>query len=72
MYGNRPRVGTTYIKIIETGQIVKWKSFDEKTQEYEVVSPGGKLSKIAGRKISKQVTPEEEAEFLRLQNKKSN
>ncbi len=72
MFHNVPKVGTEYVKLIETGEIVKWKDFDPKAQVYEVESSLGVISKIHGSKISKQVTPEEETEFLRMQSKKLN
>jgi hypothetical protein len=49
--------------------VARWTGFNEKTQEYDVESPTGKRSKVAGHKISKDVTPEEEAEFLRQQKR---
>jgi len=59
-----PRVGTRFLKIIESEQIVEWKAFSEKTQEYDVESFDGKRFTIHGSKISKEVTPEEEGKFL--------
>ncbi len=50
---------------------MEWKSFDEKTQEYEVETASGEISKIAASEVSKLVTPEEEEEFLRLRNRKA-
>jgi hypothetical protein len=69
-FGNPGRVGVSFLRIVETGQVVKWIGFDEKTQEYDVESAVGEISSIAGTKVSKDVTPEEEAEFLRRQTKK--
>jgi hypothetical protein len=69
-FGNPPRVGVSFLRIVETGEVVKWTGFDEKTQEYDVESAAGELSRISATKISKDVTLEEEAEFLRRQTKK--
>jgi hypothetical protein len=52
--------------------LAEWKIFDNKTQEYEIESASGKISKIHGSTISKEVTPEEELIFLRLKNEISN
>jgi len=67
--GNVPKVGTKYLKVSATGQIVEWKSYSENNHEYEVVSANGKTSKVHARDLSKEVTLEEELEFLRLKNK---
>jgi hypothetical protein len=72
MFGKVPRVGVQYLKIIQSGEIVKWKSFSDITQLYEVESSDGKISIIQSNKISKQVAPDEEAEFMRLQIESSN
>jgi hypothetical protein len=72
MFKNIPKVGTKYVKNIETGDIAEWKTFDNKTQEYEIESARGKISKIHESKISKEVTPDEELKFLRLKNKTLN
>jgi len=49
-----PKVGNEYIKL-KTGQKVKWQSFDEKTQMFEIKSPNGDISKIHRRDIEMPV-----------------
>jgi hypothetical protein len=58
-------VGATFLKIIETGEIVRWQDFSPATQLFTVVSSKGKSFTIVGSKISKDVTPEEELKFVR-------
>jgi hypothetical protein len=60
-----PRAGTEYLKIFESGEIVKWKGFSEITQIYEVESAEGKRFTVQSNKVSKLIAPEEEAEFSR-------
>jgi hypothetical protein len=45
-----PKVGSEYITL-KTGKKVKWQSFDEATQMFEVKSPNGEISKIHRRDI---------------------
>jgi len=60
------------MKIKETDEIVEGRSFSYETQLFEVASVSGIISEIRDRKISKEVTPEEVKQFLRLRDKKSN
>jgi hypothetical protein len=60
-----PGMGTTYLKILGSGEIVKWKDFSEITQLYVVESADGKVSRIQSNKVSHQVTPGEITEFGR-------
>ena len=58
-----PSTKAGYLKILGSGEIVKWKSFSEITQLYEVESADGKLFTVQSNRVSKLVTPEEVAEF---------
>jgi hypothetical protein len=69
-FGNPARVGVSFLRIAETGEVVKWIAFDEKTQVYDVESAVGEPSTISATKVRKDVTVEEEAQFLRRQTKK--
>jgi hypothetical protein len=60
-----PRMGTEYLKIVASGEIVKWRGFSEITQLYDVESAEGKRFTVQSDKLLKLITPEEEAEFLR-------
>jgi hypothetical protein len=40
-----PKVGSEYIKL-KTGVKVKWRTFDEKTQVFEIELPSGEISKV--------------------------
>jgi hypothetical protein len=60
-----PRAGTEYLKIVGSGEIVKWKGFSEITQLYDVESADGKVFTVQSNKVLKLITPEEEAEFSR-------
>jgi hypothetical protein len=62
------RIGSEYIKL-KNGSLVKWKSFDEKTQTFEFESAGGKLCEVHQRETSIP-TANEEVEFLVALNRK--
>jgi hypothetical protein len=59
-------MGTNYLKILGSGEIVRWKDFSEITQVYVVESVDGKTSRVQSNKVSQQVTPVEIAEFERV------
>jgi hypothetical protein len=63
-FGGDQGVGQEIIKIIETKKLVRWKSFNPTTREYEVQSPDGVI-KIHERKTTKKFTSQEELDFLR-------
>jgi hypothetical protein len=57
------KIEERYLRIIGTGEIVKWKNFSEITQVYEVESRGGKVFTVQSNKVSQQVTAEEANQF---------
>jgi hypothetical protein len=59
-----------YIKYIKTGEILKWKNYDPKSQLLEIEFPTGGSS-IVHRDEIDRVTPDEELEFLRSNKKAS-
>ncbi|HEV2331059.1 MAG TPA: hypothetical protein VGY56_19935 [Verrucomicrobiae bacterium] len=63
-FGGPQGVGQEIVKIIETNKLVRWKTFDPKTREYEVELPDGILT-IHESKITKEFTAQEEMEFLK-------
>jgi hypothetical protein len=70
---NKPLgVGSAFLKIIETGEIVRWQDFSPATQLFTVASSKGKSFTIEGSKISKDVTPEEELKFINDEKENSN
>ena len=64
MFDGSQGVGQEIIKIIETNKLVRWKSFNPQTREYEVRSPDGVI-KIHESKITKEFTSQEELDFRR-------
>jgi hypothetical protein len=60
-----PKVGSEYIKL-KTGKIVKWESFNDRTQVFEYKSPTGELSTVHRRDIEIP-TSHEELEHLKKQ-----
>ena len=48
--GMIPKVGSEYLKL-KTGDFVKWKSFDEKTQLFEINPPIEGISKFHRRDV---------------------
>jgi hypothetical protein len=63
-FGGDQGVGQEIIKIIETSKLVRWKSFNPTTREYEVQSADSVI-KIHESKITKKFTSQEELDFLR-------
>jgi len=55
-----------YLKILGTGDIVKWKNFSAITQVYEVESAAGKVFTVQSNRVSQQVTAAEAGEFGRM------
>jgi hypothetical protein len=58
-----PRVGGEYVKL-KTGELVKWESFSEATQTFEIKSPSGEIFEINRRDIE-MPTSHEEIDFLK-------
>lgn len=52
-----------YVKLIKTGEILKWKSYDPKNQTLEIELPTGVVSIVQRREIDR-ITANEEVEFL--------
>jgi hypothetical protein len=69
MKNDAPMFGE-YVKLVKTGEILKWKSYDPKTQMVEIELETGNISEVHQREIER-ITPNEEVEFL-LKKKKSN
>ncbi|MGA2279803.1 MAG: hypothetical protein ABSG80_05820 [Verrucomicrobiota bacterium] len=67
--GAAPIVGK-YLKLIKTGEIVTWKSFDPKKHLFEVELPSGDVSIVHWRDVER-ISPNEESEFLRSRKKNS-
>jgi hypothetical protein len=53
-----PKVGSEFVKL-KTGEIVKWQSFDEKSQMFEVELPNGEVSEIHRRDVEMPTSNEE-------------
>jgi hypothetical protein len=70
MKNDTPMFGK-YVKLIQTGEIVKWKNYDSKTQMLEIELPTGGFS-IVNRNEIDRITPNEELEFLQSKKKDSN
>ena len=68
--GDAPILGK-YVKLIKTGEIIKWKSFDPKKHLFEIESPTGAVSIVHWREIER-ISPNEELGFLRSRKKNPN
>ena len=66
-FGRSQGVGQEIIKIIETGKLVRWVSFDPKTREYKVQISNGVMN-IHESKVTKDFTTQEEMDFMRSEN----
>lgn len=53
-----------YAKLIKTGEILKWTSYDHKNQKLEIELPTGVVSTVHRHEIE-IITADEEIEFLR-------
>jgi hypothetical protein len=67
--GAAPILGK-YVKLIKTGEIVTWKSFDPKKHLFEIKLPTGAVSIVHWRDIER-IGPHAESEFLRSRKKSS-
>jgi len=65
--GDAPILGK-YVKLIKTGEIVTWKSFDPKKHLFEIKLPTGAVSIVHWRDIER-IGPHAEADFLRSRKK---
>ena len=66
---NAPMFGE-YVKLIKSGEILKWKSYDPKTQMVEIELPTGTVSTVQRHEVDR-ITSDEEIEFLTNQGKAS-
>jgi hypothetical protein len=67
--GDAPILGK-YVKLIKTGEIVEWKSFDPKKHLFEIKLPTGVVSIVHWREIER-ISPNDESEFLRSRKNSS-
>jgi len=65
MIQNNDSTFLKFVKIIKTGAIVRWESYDTATQKFEIILPDGNLFLVHQRLI-KRVTANEELAFLIL------
>jgi len=65
MFGGPPGVGQEIIKIVETNKLVRWKSFNPQTREYEIQFPDGTIKILHEGKITKEFSSQEESDFRR-------
>ena len=57
-----------YVKLLKTGEILKWISYDPKSQMVEIAMPTGAVSTVQRREVDR-ITTDEEIEFLRARQK---
>jgi len=69
MKNDAPMFGE-YMKLLKTGEILKWKSFDPKSQLVEIELPTGAVSTVQRHEIDR-IRTDEEIEFLRSRGKGS-
>jgi hypothetical protein len=69
--GNDSTTFLKFVKLIKTGQIVRWKNYDEATRTFEIILPGGEVSIIPRQQVQR-ISANEELAFLILQNTFSN
>lgn len=67
MKNDEPMFGE-FVKLVRTGEILKWKSYDEKNQMLEIELPTGAISNLHRNEVER-ITSNEEVEFLRSRGK---
>ena len=65
-------MATTYLKILGSGEIVKWRNFSEISQLYTVEAADGRVFRIESNKVSQLVRPEEAGEFELVREQTAN
>lgn len=65
-------MATTYLKILSSGEIVKWRNFSEVSQLYTVEAADGRVFRIESNKVSQLVRPEEAGEFELMREQTAN
>ena len=59
-----------YVKLLKTGEILKWKSYDPKNQMVEIELATGAVITVQRHEIDR-ITTDEELDFLRSREKSS-
>ncbi|MEI2724952.1 MAG: hypothetical protein V9H26_15845 [Verrucomicrobiota bacterium] len=67
MQNNEPMFGE-YVRLVKTGEILKWKSYDGNNQMLEIELPTGAISNVHRHEVER-ITSDEEVEFLRSRGK---
>ena len=57
-----------YVKLLKTGEILKWKSFDPKSQLVEIKLQTGAVSTVHRHEVDR-ITTDEEMKYLGAQEK---
>jgi hypothetical protein len=69
--GNESATFLKFVKLIKTGQIVRWKNYEAATRTFEIILPDGGVSIVPRRQVQ-QISANEELAYLILQNTYSN
>jgi hypothetical protein len=69
MKNDAPMFGE-YVKLLKTGEILKWKSYDPKNQMVEIELATGAVITVQRHEIDR-ITTDEELDFLRSREKSS-
>ncbi len=65
-------MANSYLKILGSGEIVKWRDFSEISQLYTVEGADGKVFRIQSNQVSQLVRPEEAGEFELVREQTAN
>ena len=60
-----------FIKLIKTGQIVRWKNYEAATKTFEIILPDGHVSIVPQRQVQR-ISANEELAYLILSRTHSN
>jgi hypothetical protein len=69
--GNDNTTFLKFVKLIKTGQIVRWKNYEASTRTFEIILPDGGISIVPQRQVQR-ISANEELAYLILQSTYSN
>jgi hypothetical protein len=69
--GNDNTTFLKFVKLIKTGQIVRWKNYEAATRTFEIILPDGDVTIVPQRQVQR-ISANEELAYLILQSTYSN
>jgi hypothetical protein len=69
--GNDSITFLKFVKLVKTGQIVRWKNYEASTRTFEIILPDGNVSIVPLRQVQR-ISANEELAYLILSQTRSN